>query len=121
MTWTYSQSTGRLSHDGLHVGDGYSGHGDGLNNPSMQSVQGVGPLPRGRYRIGGAYDDQHLGPCVMHLDPEPGTETHGRSLFRMHGDNAEANHTASDGCIIMGPSVRRAVASSPDRELEVVE
>lgn len=48
----------------------------------------------------------------MNLDPDDGNEMFGRSLFRMHGDNAAMNHTASDGCIIMGLAVRLEVAEA---------
>jgi hypothetical protein len=116
--WTYRQSDGELLHDGQFEGTGYSGTGDGRNNPAAQKLEGVGPIPCGRYRIGGAYDHPRLGPCVMNLDAEFGTDTFGRSLFRIHGDNAR--HDASHGCIILGPAIRHAIAGSFDRELTVV-
>jgi hypothetical protein len=113
---------GILTHNGESISGGntvYSGHGAGLNNPDMETVRGEGPLPRGEYRIGPAYDDPHLGPCVMHLDPMPGTNEFGRSLFRMHGDNAELDHTASDGCVIAAHDIRKLVATSQDKFLKV--
>ena len=116
--WKYEQSSGRLFLDDVLQGAGYSGTGAGRNNPAMQNVQNVGPIPVGNYTIGNAYDDiGGLGPCVMHLDPQPGTETFGRSLFRMHGNNKE--NDASHGCIILGPSTRNLVATSNDRNLMV--
>ena len=117
--WTYKQSDGTLTQDGVFEGTGYSGTGDGRNNPRMQDVQNVGPIPCGQYIIGPAYDDLGgLGPCVMHLDPYPSTNTFGRSLFRIHGDNV--NHDASHGCVILGPSIRHLIAASDDRTLVVV-
>lgn len=86
--WGYAQGDGELLHDGAFEGTGYSGTGAGRNAPEQQSVPNVGPIPQGRYRIGAHYDDPTLGPYVMHLDAEPGTNTFGRSLFRIHGDNA---------------------------------
>lgn len=119
MTWRYQQSTGALTQDAEFIGTGYSGTGDGHNNPSMQDVQGVGPIPRGQYIIGEAYDNMGgLGPCVMHLDPYPNTNTFGRSLFRIHGDNPE--HDASHGCVVLGPGIRHLIADSDDRTLVVV-
>ena len=119
MTWTYRQSTGELSREGNLVAVGYSGNGDGRNNPFMQNVPDVGPIPAGRWVIGPWYDDPgHLGPCVMHLDPVPGTETFGRSAFRIHGDNAE--HDASEGCVILGPNMRQNIATSGDTDLVVI-
>lgn len=119
--WTYSQSKGLLTHDNFFEGTGYSGNGEGLNNPAMEAVHGVGPIPRGLWTIGVAYNDPHLGPCVMHLDPVPPNDAHGRSLFRIHGDNTSADHTASDGCIILGPVLRHAIRDSGDTSLTVTE
>lgn len=121
MAWTYQQSTGRLSHDGALVATGYSGHGPGLNNPAEEAVQGVGPIPAGAYVIGPPKNPiDHLGPIAMPLIPGLNNRAHGRSAFFMHGDNAEANHTASDGCIIMPPQVRTAVRDSGDHALTVI-
>lgn len=120
MTWFYSQSTGELSRDGLHVGAGYSGIGAGLNNPAMQAEHDVGPIPTGGWIIGAPLDPpDHLGPIAMPLTPAAGNAAFGRSAFFMHGDNHAANHTASNGCIIMGPAIRRAVRDSGDRGLTV--
>jgi hypothetical protein len=121
MPWRYVQNTGCLfDPHGKLAGAGYSGHGQGMNNHAMETVRGVGPLPCGSYTIGDAYDDAHLGPCVMHLDANSGTDTHGRSLFRMHGDNSAHNHSASDGCLIFGPDIRNRVADDDDDQLVVV-
>jgi hypothetical protein len=119
MPWLYRIETGWLGHDALRVGSGYSGRDEGRNNPKMIAVQGVGPIPIGKYSIGPAYDHPHLGPCVMNLDPLEGTNTFGRSLFRIHGDNSQ--HDASHGCIVIGPALRKAVAASKDKILEVIE
>ncbi len=117
MSWEYDQSSGELRHDGAFEGTGYSGTGIGRNAPDAQRIPHTGPIPQGRYRIGKDYDHPHLGPCVMNLEPEPGTDTFGRSLFRIHGDNKR--HDASQGCIILGPTLRRLIARSFDDELEV--
>jgi hypothetical protein len=118
MTWAYKQSNGLLTNDGVFEGTGYSGTGDGRNNPAMQNIPNVGPIPQGSYTIGPAYDDENgLGPCVMHLDPIQGTETFGRSLFRIHGNNV--NNDASHGCVILGPAIRHLIAASDDRTLLV--
>ena len=116
--WQYQQSTGELKCGNAHAGVGYSGTGAGRNNPNLQDMQGVGPIPCGDYTIGKAYDDPHLGPCVMHLDPAPETVTFGRSLFRIHGNNVQ--NDASHGCIILGPNIRRLVAGSSDKNLTVI-
>ena len=38
----------------------------------------------------------------------------------IHGDNPAANHTASDGCIILARPFRQMISASPDRALVVV-
>lgn len=117
--WTYSQTTGLIRHDGESVGDGYSGHGSGLNNGALEAVEGVGPIPRGMWRIT-QWDQMHaqLGPVVAILTPVD-QDAHGRSCFRIHGDNAALNHTASDGCIIAPRVVREEWRASGDLDLEV--
>lgn len=119
MTWTYDISSGTLTDpEGNFAGTGYSGRaGIWRNNPDQQHVVAHGPIPVGRYTIGPAHLSPHTGPITMNLDPLPGTDDFGRSAFRMHGDNA--NHDASEGCIIMGPSIRRQVDASHDRTLTV--
>lgn len=119
MTWVYHQKSGEIYHNASFEGHGYSGRGGGRNNPQAEHIASSGPIPKGHYRIGDAYKHDHLGPVVMNLDPLPGTDTHGRSLFRIHGDNAR--HDASQGCIILGPSIRKEIAASFDKELEVIE
>lgn len=44
--WTYAQETGDLQQDGKHISTGYSGANEGKNNPAMDNVPNVGPIPR---------------------------------------------------------------------------
>jgi hypothetical protein len=119
--WTYRQSTGELiAADGVCCGVGYAGHGAGINDPAMDAIAHVGPLPRGRYTIGLAYDHPTLGPLTMNVAPDPATEMHGRADFRIHGDSIHDPGTASHGCMVQDHRVRRAVSESADRDLEVV-
>jgi hypothetical protein len=119
--WTYSQSTGELTNpSGIILGVGYSGQGEGLNNPAKQDVPDVGPIPQGQWSIGEFFDDLGgKGPVVAHLIPAEGTETFRRSGFLIHGDNKAVNHTASHGCIILTRTIRQIVRASEDRTLEV--
>jgi len=120
-TWTYAQNTGELLQDGQHVSTGYSGASDGKNNPAMENVHNVGPIPRGDWTITGPpVDSKDHGPYVLKLNPEPSTNTHGRSGFLMHGDSKEHPGSASHGCVILSRPVREEVWNSGDRELEVV-
>jgi len=119
--WSYDSANGNLSHDETFAGTGYSGHGDGLNDPGEEMGADVGPIPRGSYSIEPFFDDPGgKGPIVAHLNPLPSTNVFGRSGFMIHGDNAAANHTASHGCIILAHNIRQQIAISGDTELEVV-
>jgi hypothetical protein len=126
MTWRYDQSSGALSRDGVPVSNGYSGNGRGKNNPSLQGVVGIGPIPAGRWRVVEKYDSANVGPyaLVLHAqDASPGDDRHdatGRGAFRIHGDSIRAPGTASKGCIILPRRARELIWSSGDRELEVV-
>ena len=124
----YSQSKGKFTLlDGTILGGCYAGgdHGDrpdGVNNPLLQAVEDVGPLPQGQYTISPAHTVPHLGPCVMALTPDPSNRMFGRSAFYCHGDNQQLNHSGSDGCIVAGPAVRQQIAdlvSSGEDQLTV--
>lgn len=144
MSWRYQQSTGKLFRSvdppaeqprpaateteacgptWQLEGEGYSGHGAGVNNPLMQAERDLGPIPRGFYDISGPFDHPTRGDFVMRLTPRPGDEMFRRSGFLMHGDlkSAPGKHLASLGCIIMPRDVRERVAESGDKLLEVVE
>jgi Protein of unknown function (DUF2778) len=112
VPFTYEQTTGRFSQDGNLVGIGYSGNTAGLNNPAEERTPDVGPIPAGNWTIGPAHTDGHLGPVVMNLDPVPPFDAFGRTLFRIHGDNDLMNHSASDGCIVLGPAYRTHIAAA---------
>lgn len=124
--WTYSQSTGLLTGPaGTPVTTGYAGNGDGLNNPDMQNVHGIGPLPRGEYLIGDMVA-KHVtteGKTLINalpLIPNPKNEMFNRSGFWFHGDNEAGDHTASDGCPVIPLPARMQVSDSDDRQLMVV-
>lgn len=120
MPWTYSQSTGQLRHNGALVGTGYSGAGwttaAGRNNAAMQGTPNQGPIPAGQWNIGNAYSHASKGPTAMNLTPS-GHNALGRSAFMIHGNNVQNN--ASQGCIILGPAFRQAIAASNDHVLTV--
>ena len=118
--WSYEQSTGNLSHNSVYVAQGYSGADEGKNNPTMQSVHNIGPIPCGVYAIGTPFNSIDHGPFVMHLWPDAANRMFGRVGFLMHGDSIEHPGCASKGCIIMPHIVRKQVADSGDRELWVI-
>ncbi len=146
LFWEYAQTTGQLTHvtnqislsiahspsTPMHetetrtpVGIGYSGHGLGRNNPEMQDVQNIGPIPRGTWTIGPQQDNTtglgHNLPASMRLTPENGTNTFERTGFLIHGDNSRRNQSASEGCIILNRDIRNQIGNSGDNELRVIQ
>ena len=121
FAWTYAQKSGELQQDGKPVATGYSGAGAGKNNPALENVPNVGPIPQGNWTIAGPpADTAGHGPYVLKLNPEASTETFGRGGFLMHGDSKEHPGCASHGCVILPRAVREQVWNSGDRELEVL-
>ena len=116
---TYCQSTGEITLDGKFEGIGYSGFGIGKNNPDMEAEPNIGPIPAGRYAISQPPVAKHpkLGPIVFALTPV-GHSAHGRSAFRIHGDNKDK--TASHGCIVAGRTIRERIRDDLEKELEVI-
>ncbi len=108
---TYSQSTGHLkcvdSETGKTVAEanGYAGKGAGKNNPDMQDLPFVGPLPRGNYAIGPARNSPNTGPITIPLTyiggDEPFPANRSPNLMRIHGDRkGKPPGDASEGCIV---------------------
>lgn len=140
LHWIYNQSTGQLQWISFapdlespprdignatsdlptprDVDYGYSGKGEGLNNPDWQDVPNQGPIPAGQYRFG--KPNNRKGPLTLPLTPHPSNDMFDRNAFLMHGDNGCACHSASSGCVIMQKITRRWIASSGDRQLIVV-
>jgi hypothetical protein len=129
--WEYSQSTGQINYidnqtgDRTPFGNGYSGNGPGLNNPDMQDVPFVGPIPQGTWTIGPQQNNttgtgRNL-PDSMRLTPQDGTNTFGRNGFIIHGDNSRGNQSASEGCPILDRNIRNQIGNSGDNVLRVTQ
>jgi hypothetical protein len=124
--WTYVQKTGELLRNSQHTEFGYSGFDDpetgreGKNNPDLQNVHEVGPIPIGKYVIGSPEDTLTHGPFVLPLVPDASNQMFGRSAFLIHGDSVVWPGTASRGCIIMPRKIRDAIALSRDKVLQVI-
>jgi len=117
--WTFEQASGRLLKDGILIGCGYSGFGEGKNNPAMEAICDVGVIPCGLWAIcGPPYNTAEHGPYVLRLEPD--SATYGRTGFLMHGDSIEHPGEASKGCIIMDRITRTRVYQSGDTKLLVV-
>ena len=121
----YEQATGLLCGvDELGqwypLGEGYSGKPPFVNNADAQHRKGLGPIPRGVYRVGEPYTHGTRGPLVMRLTPKQGNQMFGRSHFLIHGDNRHGNRSASRGCIVLRRDLREVVASHVPIDLHVV-
>ena len=129
LTLTYSQADGTLTNDeGNVIANGWAGHGQGKNNPFMENVHNIGPLPRGLYRVGpwGCGDPtkpdyvkgypKNLGPLIASLTQIEG-ETYGRSDFFIHGPDRDPAHYGQEsrGCTVVPRPQREVVHNlAPD-------
>ena len=122
--WTFEQRTGKLyDPTGKLIAIGYAGgncgkNPEGKNNPDMQGVPKVGPLPVGLYTRGAVILQSHLGPFAIPLVPAPSNNMLGRGGFYMHGDTTPSGN-ASEGCAIMPRAVREEFYQATE-PLEVV-
>jgi RHS repeat-associated protein len=128
LYWEYCQVTGRLYYNNITTGQrtltgtGYSGCGVGLNNPGMQGVGDVGPIPQGYWTIGPMRNSVRTGPHVLDLIPKPETDLFGRdNSFQIHGNNTCDDQSASRGCIVLDRAIRDVIAQSCDDLLWVTE
>jgi hypothetical protein len=109
----------------------YAGHGEGYNNPLLEKVRNVGPLPKGIYKIGSLEDiknERGFGPGYMRLTPMDESKMFGRSGFLIHWNSHDANpydsvfpNGASHGCIVLldGANISK-IAASPVKLVEVI-
>lgn len=125
--WSFNSTIGRLFHDNVAIAFGYSGAGEGKNNPALQSVKNIGPCPRGKFRLepiedlkGNLIDYEEKKAPVFRLVPDPDNVMYGRSGFLLHGDSIEKPGTASEGCVIEDHATRVAIAMSKDFDFEVI-
>jgi hypothetical protein len=110
--WVYHQSSGALHSDGQLIATGYAGTAEGRNNPAMEMVRSIGPLPAGLYAIRPAIDRHPtMGPRVIPLVPV-NHDCLGRNSFYVHGDNDD--HDASRGCPIFPRAIRLAIAATTE-------
>lgn len=100
--------------------DGWAGHGAGKNNPDMENVKNVGPLPEGWYTIGEPVESAHTGPYTLPLTPDLTNKEFGRGDFKCHGAAFEHPEMSSDGCMIQERNIRENIHNSGDNRLQVV-
>jgi hypothetical protein len=117
----YDRRTGYLTRSGGSLlGIGWAGQGKGYNNPAMDDVDKVGPLPAGFYTLQEPHDSPRTGKYTMNLLPDPSNDMKGRSLFRCHGANADHPATSSEGCIVQLHGTRVAMWTEGDHYLQVM-
>lgn len=126
MSWVYEQATGKLYNpDGNFVAKGYAGgncgkNPEGKNNPALQGVKSVGPLPVGIYTLGDPVLQSHLGPFAIPLVPDSSNIMYNRGDFFIHGDAIDAPGSASEGCVIMPRNIRNNLWCSLDHQIQVI-
>ena len=109
--WAVDDTSSVQTCQGTLLGTAYAGNGDGINNPLATDEVMHGPLPVGLYTIGTPINKpMSVGVYALPLTPNPSNCMFGRSQFYIHGDNAQANHTASDGCIVAERTIREICA-----------
>lgn len=119
--WTWRQIDGLLlDPNGNVAGHGYSGAKQGKNNPALQDVHNVGPIPCGDYWINQPQNTVTHGPFVLPLLAEQANQMFGRYGFLIHGDSVVEPGTASEGCVILPRDVRETIWQSGDRRLRVI-
>ena len=66
----------------------------GPKQPQKEDARDTGPIPRGDWDIGPKQNKPNTGPASLPLTPRPGTDTHKRDGFFVHGDNGRGNNSA---------------------------
>lgn len=133
LDWVVHQATGQIEHVDAHgnvtaVGQGYAGHGAGVNNPAMQGVLDTGPLPQGMYTIQSQRNNVTGSgtrlPASMRLTPSADNDMQGRAGFLIHGPHANDNMDSSNGCPVVSRPVRDQIGrgvETGDNVLRVVQ
>lgn len=123
--WIYYQNNGLLI-NGTTTLHCYAGIDEGKNNPAMEHVRSVGPLPRGLYTASQPQNSEKHGPYAMWLIPDPENEMRGRDAFMYHADSIKNPGRASNGCIVSigtpitsGRAERELFWISGDHRIEV--
>jgi hypothetical protein len=106
VTWSYSQATGEISHDGEYIATGYAGLEPDLSKPGSQGIPFKGPLPQGTYNIGPPMaDGGHMGTYVLPLNPWSGNNIFDRSGFYISRRYPGAQQVRLQRLYCSGPTV----------------
>ena len=118
--WTYESSTGKMFDADMNLrGSGYSGSPQGKNNPEMQNIPNVGPIPEGDYTMDAPVNSAVHGQYAIPLIPDANNQMFNRDHFLCHGDSVVTPGTASEGCIIQPYRTRIEMWESNDRRIHV--
>ncbi|WP_261640140.1 DUF2778 domain-containing protein [Erwinia mallotivora] len=120
MGWVYKVSSKSFYLNGtFQFSAKYSGRPGYKNDSAKECVKGKGPIPRGSYTIGPPFYHHKTRAWTMRLIPSTTNHICGRDGFMIHGDSSAHPGKASDGCIIVDLTGRKAIAASGDHSLEV--
>ncbi|XQS17336.1 tlde1 domain-containing protein [Citrobacter telavivensis] len=120
MPWVYKVSVHKFYLDGTFQFDAeYSGRPEFWNDSANECVINKGPLPRGTYTIGPAFNHPRTKAYTLRLTPFIENQMCGRDGFMIHGNSVAHPTQASDGCIILNLSGRKTINDSTDKILVV--
>jgi len=131
--WRFVRKQGQdgdVLRDDVFIGHAYSGYddgdgipelGEGKNDPTKERLRGIGPVPRGRYRMSRPFFHETAGPYVIRLTPLEGTETYGRSGFLVHGDSVRLPGSVSHGCIVAHRAIRVLMGEAVEEGDDILE
>jgi hypothetical protein len=135
-SWTYADGTPVVDVHNIAV-VGWAGNDcnptwnptgiKGKNNPDMDGVANIGPLPLGDYTIRWLSDEEakahaHLGPMLAELIPDAQNDMKGRSGFFIHGAARDPHRHGQEsrGCTVLERIPRQAVKDSGETSVRVV-
>jgi hypothetical protein len=119
-TYSYSQSTGKLTLKDQLVGVGYSGKGAAKNDSAKQAEKD-GPIPIGDYVFTGYRNDPKLGGKVMGLLPVAGGNYFNRFPRERFAIIAETDNPPSGCFIVVSREVLDKLNTAPHTRLRVAK
>ncbi|ETO14761.1 hypothetical protein RFI_22607 [Reticulomyxa filosa] len=109
-TFSYKSREGKFCLNGGNTyvdQEAYSGNSTYYNDETAQHLKNQGPIPVNTWKVTAITDKK--GKHTLVLAEENVKNSYGRDGFLIHGDNQKKNHTASEGCIIVGPTIRKQI------------
>lgn len=120
MSWEYDVRSRQFTLNGSpRFSAQYAGAEGYKNDPAFECVKNKGPLPRGTYTILEPEVNPKTGAYSLRLVPHAGNAMCNRDAFLIHGESGRNPGRASEGCIILGIDMRRAIWESGEHTLVV--